>query len=249
MWVVESNIRQIPYGATDDELMPLLLQDIHRSRYRTAHGDLDFGGQEHLLTMLESQDLEAYGHTPHADLIGRQEDILNLEFKILLPPYSNVIIITGVAGCNKSALCMFLCWWWMVTGFVEFSFYLNADPGFSGNLREEMTPKDHIPIRDCSIKKRVTIEDLQDKRNLIIIDNLDHAVHLLSHRRNTYSMEEREWVEHFAKEMTGGKSNSLLRFEARKAFVFRRRLTSADTICTTYSPYTPQSLHPKCSNG
>ena len=113
------------------------------------------------------------------EFVGRDIDILQIE-KSLLTRH-NILLVRGIGGVGKTALFRHLEAWWLITDFMQRTFYFSYDEK-AWTLREMMAEialkfgeKYHAEFVSLSEKARKAklIQDLSKSHYLLILDHLE----------------------------------------------------------------------------
>jgi len=149
--------------------------------------------------------------------VGRDLDVLEIERRILA---HNLLLVRGMGGAGKTSLLHHLGQWWQATGLVEQVFYFGYDTqawncqqifaaiglkllGKAGYYAEVE------PLRPEAQRARLA-DALNQRRHLLILDNLESITGQSLAIPNTLPPEEQAALRAFLAALAGGKSLVLL---------------------------------------
>jgi tetratricopeptide (TPR) repeat protein len=148
---------------------------------------------------------------------GRDLDILEIETRIL---QRNLLLIQSMGGAGKTTLLKHLGAWWQTTHFVGKVFYFGYDTmrwNRQQIMREiaiqlwgqsEYEQRFQAFTEDAQQKKLA--KALRSERHLLMLDNLESITGSALAIQNVLSEKERGYLQHFLRELLGGKSLVLL---------------------------------------
>lgn len=118
---------------------------------------------------LENRASSAIIGKKESDIIGREQDMLEIEWLLLRSPQDNIVYITGDIGVGKTTLVGLLVSTWIETGFTRSVQYWD--------LRKD----DPIAIiRVLQAMRESLSETTKDGYNVSVIDHIDAATHTAS---------------------------------------------------------------------
>jgi tetratricopeptide (TPR) repeat protein len=149
--------------------------------------------------------------------LGRDLDILEIERRILT---HNLLLIRGMGGAGKTTLLHHLGHWWQITGLVEEVFYFgyDAQAWTCQQLFSEMALRllgkaryygEFEPLSPAGQRARLARE-LNGRRHLLILDNLESITGAYLAIPNTLPPEEQRHLREFLAALSGGKTLVLL---------------------------------------
>ena len=113
------------------------------------------------------------------EFVGRDIDILQIEKSLLTRP--NILLVRGMGGVGKTALFRHLEAWWLITGFVQHTFYFSYKEK-AWTIQEIMTNiaqklgdnyyAEYLQMPE-DLRQTKLIKDLNTSRYLLIIDHLE----------------------------------------------------------------------------
>lgn len=118
--------------------------------------------------LLQASAIQDFDETV-GDLVGREQDVLEIEARVLKASSTrpnNILLLRGVAGVGKTALLTFLRWWWPYTEFCMACTYVDLGA---------LTGIDELRAITAVWSSDFMLQVASEQRNVFIIDNLDRV--------------------------------------------------------------------------